>query len=221
MILNPPADWNAFFSSLRILTRDAPVPSINQVAGEIPDPFRVLISTIISLRTKDEVTIAASERLFARADTPGHILNTPESEIAELIFPCGFYKTKAVTIRTVSQLLIERHGGMVPDSFDALTALPGVGAKTANLTLGLAFGIPSICVDTHVHRIPNRMGWIASSNPEETETDLEQILPREFWIEINSLMVAFGKTVCVPVSPWCGKCPFFEDCPKAGVKKQR
>ncbi len=221
MILKPPRDWISFFETLREATREAPVPSINQVAGDVPDPFRVLISTILSLRTKDEVTISASERLFALADTPEAIVNTPEATIADLIFPCGFYKTKANTVRTVSQLLLKNHNGKVPHSFDALTALPGVGAKTANLTLGLAFGIPSICVDTHVHRIPNRMGWIRTGSPEETETYLKRILPEEFWIEINSLMVAFGKTICVPVSPWCGRCPYSLQCPKEGVKKQR
>ena len=121
----------------------------------------------------------------------------------------------------MSRILLTHSNGKVPDTYEALVALPGVGGKTANLTLGLAFGVPAICVDTHVHRIPNRLGWIRTASVEETESALRMILPREYWIELNSLLVAFGKTVCVPVSPWCGRCPLAAECEKHGITKFR
>ncbi|WP_319560026.1 endonuclease III [Marispirochaeta sp.] len=197
------------------------MPSVTRIAGNGPDPYRVLISTIISLRTKDEVTIAASERLFSIADNPSRMVETAPSAIAELIYPAGFYRTKTDTILKISAILLEKYCGQVPDSICELLALPGVGRKTANLTLGLAFGIPSICVDTHVHRIPNRAGWIRTVSPEQTEDALMRILPKKYWIEINTLLVAFGKEICTPVSPWCSRCPVSEWCKQVGVERHR
>jgi endonuclease-3 len=162
---------------------------------------------MISLRTKDEVTFAASERLFARAYTPQQMLDVPESEIASLIFPAGFYRTKASNIREVSRIIMELHDGSVPRSAEDLTALPGVGLKTANLVLGLGFGIPAICVDTHVHRIANRLGWIHTKNALGSEDALRQLLPESLWIETNELLVSFGQSICTPQSPWCSRCP--------------
>ncbi|ORC34927.1 endonuclease III [Marispirochaeta aestuarii] len=213
--------WKQIISVLRRATGATEVPSVTKIAGDGPDPYRVLISTIISLRTRDEVTISASERLFSAADTPSAMLRLSSPAVADLIYPAGFYRTKADTILKISGILLEAHDGKVPSRLTDLLTLPGVGRKTANLTLGLAFGIPSICVDTHVHRIPNRAGWISTSNPEQTEDALMQILPEEFWIEINTLLVAFGKDTCTPVSPWCSRCPISNWCSRIGVSRHR
>jgi endonuclease-3 len=185
------------------------------------DPFRLLVACVISLRTKDEVTAAASRRLFAVASTPERVAALREERIARLIFPAGFYHTKAKQIRAIAQRIVADHGARVPASRDALLALPGVGRKTANLVLGLAFGIPAICVDTHVHRISNRLGMVRTTTPEETEHALENVLPKRLWIEINDLLVTFGQNVCQPVSPWCSRCPVARRCPRIGVTRHR
>ena len=197
--------------------------SVNAVAAETdrPDPFRVLVSTIISLRTRDETTLAASRRLFETAATPAAVATLPVERIEELIYPAGFYRNKARTIHTTAEILLEKHGGSVPASRDELVALPGVGRKTANLVLGVAFGIPAICVDIHVHRIANRLGWVDTSNPEDTEFALMKILPEEYHIAINELLVGFGQRVCTPQSPWCSRCPLREECPRRGVQRSR
>lgn len=161
---------------------------------------------MISLRTKDDVTLAASRRLFAAAGTPAELASLDEEEIARLIYPAGFYRMKAGNIREVARTVARQ--GTVPDTLELLTALPGVGRKTANLVLNLGFGIPAICVDTHVHRIANRLGWIATRTPDETERALMALMPARHWIETNELLVAFGQQVCTPVSPRCSACPF-------------
>jgi len=179
---------------------------------------------MISLRTKDDVTLAASERLFAKADNPKAVLGLEEDDIARLIYPAGFYRTKAQNIRTAARILSERYSEKVPASLDELIQLPGVGRKTANLVLNLGFGIPAICVDTHVHRISNRFGWVRTKTPEQTERALAEILPRKHWIEINELLVGFGQRVCTPVSPRCSECPFAEgeaQCRREGVSRSR
>jgi endonuclease-3 len=185
------------------------------------DPFRLLVACVISLRTKDEVTAQASARLFAVAAAPEALARLPQSRIAKLIFPAGFYNTKAKQIREISRRIARDHGDRVPADREALLALPGVGRKTANLVLGLGFGIPAICVDTHVHRISNRLGLVRTKNPEETEHALEKVLPRRLWIEINDLLVTFGQNVCQPVSPWCSTCPLAARCPRIGVGRHR
>lgn len=197
--------------------------SINRIADqtERPDPFRVLIGTIISLRTKDAVTFAASERLFARAETPAALSRVPREEVEQLIYPAGFYRSKAATIQTICEILVRDHGGDVPRTLEDLIALPGVGRKTANLVLGVGHGIPAICVDTHVHRIPNRIGWVETRTPEQTEAALADILPREFWIPINELLVLFGQQICTPVSPRCSVCPLAAECLRRGVERSR
>ncbi len=185
------------------------------------DPFRLLVACVISLRTKDAVTAAASARLFAAAATPRAVAALDEARIAEMIFPAGFYNTKARQIREIARRIAAGHGGRVPGDRDALLALPGVGRKTANLVLGLGFGLPAICVDTHVHRISNRLGLVATRTPEQTEHALEEALPQRYWIEINDLLVTFGQQVCQPVSPWCSRCPLAQRCPRVGVDRSR
>ncbi len=197
------------------------MPSVSKIASEKRDPFKVLISTIISSRTKDDVTLKASKRLFSVADTPEKMKDVPEPRIAECIYPAGFYTTKAKHIREASILLTKNFAGEVPESRDDLLLLPGVGRKTANLVLNLGFGIPAICVDTHVHRISNRIGFVHTKSPEETERELMKILPKNYWIEINGLFVAFGKKICTPQSPLCSTCTFREECPKIGVERSR
>ncbi|HEX4822804.1 MAG TPA: endonuclease III [Candidatus Polarisedimenticolaceae bacterium] len=182
-----------------------------------PDPFRILVSCVISLRTKDEVTYPATERLFAKASTPAAMAGLAEAAIARLIYPAGFYRVKARQIRAIARILEERYGGRVPDTIEELLGLPGVGRKTANLTVTLGFGKPGICVDTHVHRISNRLGWVATRTPDETERALRLVLPRRFWIPINETLVRHGQAVCKPVSPLCSGCAVSPRCARVGV----
>jgi endonuclease III len=191
------------------------------VAARREDPFAVLVSTMISLRTKDEVTAAASARLLARAANPRELASLSEAAIARLIYPAGFYRTKARHLRQASRLLVEGQGGRVPESMEDLLALPGVGRKTANLVRNLGFGLPGICVDTHVHRISNRLGWVRTRTPLETERALEAVLPRRYWIPVNGLLVAFGQRTCTPQSPRCSACPIRRHCARAGVTRSR
>ena len=211
-------DWLA-----RELTkvREAVRPTTLAEVERRRDPFRLLVACVISLRTKDEVTAQASARLFAVAATPEALARLPQSRIAKLIFPAGFYNTKAKQIREISRRIARDHGDRVPADREALLALPGVGRKTANLVLGLGFGIPAICVDTHVHRISNRLALVRTKNPEETEHALEKALPQRLWIEINDLLVTFGQNVCQPISPRCSECPLARRCPRVGVTRSR
>jgi endonuclease-3 len=184
-------------------------------------PFRLLVACVISLRTKDEVTAEASRRLFAIADSPEALAALEPASIAEAIFPAGFYNTKAKQLRTIGEILRDRYGGEVPGDEEALLELPGVGRKTANLVLGLGFGIPAICVDTHVHRISNRLGLVATTTPERTEFALRKVLPKDLWIPINDLLVTFGQNRCHPTSPRCTGCPLDDLCPRIGVTRSR
>lgn len=196
-------------------------PAVTEVAQRDRDPFRVLVSCIISLRTKDEVTEVASKRLFARAASPSAMLKLSTREIGKLIFPAGFYRTKARTLRELAQKLIAEHNGRVPASLEELLKLKGVGRKTANLVITMAFNKPGICVDIHVHRISNRLGWVKTKTPEQTEMALRESLPKRYWIDLNDQLVTFGQNICQPVSPWCSKCPLQKSCPKIGVKRKR
>lgn len=195
--------------------------AVSKIAARSPDPFKILISTILSLRTKDEVTAGASKRLFALASTPAQLAAAAEKSIREAIYPVGFYKTKAKTIRNVSKTIRDKHNGTVPGSMEELLAMKGIGRKTANLVLTLGFGIDGICVDTHVHRVSNRTGLVATKNTDDTEFELMKVLPRKYWIGYNELLVNFGKMVCKPVSPLCTECPLYKRCPRKGVKKHR
>jgi len=209
---------------LRILRKAAPqwnAPVLTLMAAEKRDPFLTLIGCILSLRTKDETTAIAAPRLFDRARTPAAMLELPAATIERLIYPVGFYRTKARVIGDICRDLIGRFGGKVPNQIDQLLTLKGVGRKTANLVVTEAFGKPGICVDTHVHRISNRWGLVTTKTPDHTEAALRKVLPRRYWIEYNSLLVAFGQTLCQPVSPWCSRCPIEPSCPKIGVAHSR
>jgi endonuclease III len=207
-----------------ILRKEVPkfqVPIVTEMSRRRRDPFDVLISTILSLRTKDEVTRQAATRLLQKAHNPQEILSLPESEIAALIYPVGFYKTKARTIRQICQELIEKYNGKVPDDLDELLKLKGVGRKTANLVITLGYAKPGICVDTHVHRVSNRLGYVKAKNPDETEKALREKLPREYWIEYNDLLVTWGQNICRPISPFCSKCAILPYCRQVGVSQHR
>jgi len=197
------------------------VPIVTLMSQTGSDPFKILVATVLSLRTKDEVTAKAAERLFQVADTPEKLLKLEEDEMASLIYPVGFYRRKAKNLKEIAKILIEKYGGKVPDDLEELLKLPGVGRKTANLVVTLGYGKPGICVDTHVHRIMNRLGYVKTKTPEETEFALREKLPREFWIEINDLLVSLGQHICHPTSPKCSQCPIEPYCPKIGVKRSR
>jgi len=208
-------------AKIRRAIRPFQTPAVTVVAKASRDPFQVLISCLISLRTKDEVTDVASQRLFAKADSPKKMLALREREIAKLIFPAGFYRTKAKQIREISRVLMDDYQSRVPDTLEELLKLKGVGRKTANLVITVAYYKPGICVDTHVHRISNRLGWVKTKTPGQTEMALREILPKRYWIPINDWLVTFGQNLCQPVSPWCSKCPLENSCPQIGVKYRR
>lgn len=196
-------------------------PAVGLVAERTRDPFRVLVSCILSLRTKDGTTEKANERLFSLGSSPGEIANLPVKKIEKAIFPVGFYRTKAKTIKKLSKTLIDKYNSKVPDDLDELLKLKGVGRKTANLVITLGYGKPGICVDTHVHRIMNRWGYVKTRNPHETEMALREKLPKKYWLEINNLLVLYGQNLCKPISPLCSKCRLFKFCDRVSVKKSR
>jgi endonuclease III len=197
------------------------MPIVSHLAEDQRDPFVILISTLLSLRTKDEVTAEATERLFALAATPQGMLEIPQSKIANAIYPVGFYRVKARTIHHACRELIGRFESKVPDNLDDLLSIRGVGRKTANLVITLAYGKEGICVDTHVHRISNRLGYVATKSPDETEMALRDKLPQNHWIIYNTLLVAFGRKTCKPVSPLCSACPIRKYCDRVGVALSR
>jgi len=185
-------------------------------------PYTTLISCILSLRTKDEVTEKASIRLLKKYNTPEKMIKLSEKQIQSLIYPVGFYKTKAKRIKEMSQTLIEKYNSMVPDDFNELLKLKGVGRKTANIVM--VYGHKKegyLPIDTHCHRIPNRLGWIKTKTPEETEKKLREILPKKHWHDFNNLFVTFGQTICVPISPFCSRCPIKNYCKRISVKNSR
>jgi len=196
------------------------VPSVTQISAR-RDAYQVLISCILSLRTKDKTTVQASQRLFKVADNPANMLKLTVGKIQKLIYPVGFYRNKSRAILQISRKLLKDYSGKVPRLLDALLGLNGVGRKTDNLVLGLGFGIPAICVDTHVHRISNRLGWVKTNKPEETELVLRSIIPRSKWIELNTILVTFGQNLCFPVSPFCSKCKVYGLCKRRGVVTSR
>ncbi len=184
-------------------------------------PFRLLVACVISLRTKDEVTAEASRRLFEIAPTPNHLAELEEKQIAGAIYPAGFYNTKAAQLKQIGRIIRDDFDDEVPASEADLLSMPGVGRKTANLVLGLGFGIPAICVDTHVHRISNRLGFVSTNTPEQTERALMEVLPRDLWVPINDLLVTFGQNRCHPTSPRCTNCQLEDLCPRIGVTRSR
>lgn len=195
-------------------------PIVSLISSRTKDPYQILLSTILSLRTKDAVTARATEKLLRAAKTPYAIIELSEDDISHLIYPVGFYHTKAKNILLIAKILIEKYDGNVPDDLERLLQLPGVGRKTANLVLNEGFGKSAICVDTHVHRISNRWAFVRTKTPEKTEFSLMKILPKKWWIDYNRLLVAFGQTICKPVKPNCRKCPISYFCPKTGVKNE-
>ncbi len=197
------------------------LPVVSHLAADQRDPFVIFISTLLSLRTKDETTAVATERLFQLAATPAAMLQIPAAKIAKTIYPVGFYRMKAQTIQHACRELISRFNSKVPDSIDDLLTIKGVGRKTANLVVALAYGKNAICVDTHVHRISNRLGYVKTRTPDETEFALRKKLPRRHWIIYNTIMVAFGRKTCKPVSPICSRCPVSKYCDRIGVVVSR
>jgi endonuclease-3 len=209
---------------IRVLRRVVPkweTPIVGVVAESSRDPFQILISCILSLRTQDTTTAQASRRLFALADTPEAMVRLSTNKIEKAIFPVGFYRTKARNIREICGTLIENYSGKVPEEIDELLMLKGVGRKTANLVVTLGYRKPGICVDTHVHRISNRWGYVRTKNPKETEFALRRKLPKQYWIEYNDLLVTFGQHLCRPISPMCSQCPVKRYCDKVGVTISR
>jgi len=210
---------------IRILRREVKkwqTPVVGVIADESSsDPFKILISCILSLRTQDATTDQASHRLFALADTLEKMLRLPTKKIERAIYPVGFYRTKAKNIREICRALLENYSGKVPDEIDELLKLKGVGRKTANLVVTLGYRKPGICVDTHVHRISNRWGYVRTKNPKETEFALREKLPRQYWLEYNDLLVTLGQNLCRPMSPLCSRCPIERYCDNVGVTQRR
>ena len=188
----------------------------------VKTPFSTLISCLLSLRTKDEVTADASYRLFRKYNTPNQIVKASEEEIKSLIYPVGFYKTKAKRIKEISKTILENYNGKVPNDFKELLKLKGVGRKTANIVMVYGHNKQGFLpIDTHCHRIPNRLGWIKTKTPEQTEEELKEVLPKDYWDDFNHLFVKFGQTICVPISPFCSKCPIKKYCKQISVTKCR
>ncbi len=214
-------DIDLFVASIEKRYRDWNPPIITFIANRGATPYEVLVSTLLSLRTKDEVTCVAADRLLKAANTPEKMLTLTAKQIEKKIYPVGFYPTKAKRLLEISKILIEKFGSIVPDDIDTLLELPGVGRKTANLVLVEGYKIPAVCVDTHVHRISNRIGYVKTKNPDQTEFALRKKLPQKHWARYNELLVAFGQVICRPISPFCSKCPVSDMCKKVNVDRSR
>jgi endonuclease III len=211
-------DIHGVIRVLKKETRQWPVPAIGHY---VETPFTVLMSCLLSLRTQDRTTYAASDRLFAIAATPQTMLSTPVKKIEKVIYPVSFYRVKAKTIHAICKELLGRFGGEVPSTIDELLTLPGVGRKTANIVVTLAFRKAGIAVDTHVHRISNRLGYVKTKTPDDTEMALRKKLPPRYWIVFNDLLVAYGQNLCKPISPLCSRCKIAVYCKRVGVKTKR
>ncbi len=209
--------WEELLEAMEREARKRHAP-VYEFKKHITTPFHSLVAVLLSSRTKDETTAAVTKRLFQRVSSPEELLALSEEELAELIYPVGFYRVKARKLRELARALIERHAGEVPRTFRELVKLPGIGRKSANVVLSHMFNEPAIAVDTHVHRISNRLGIVSTSKPEETERELHRIVPEELKSKLNRAFVAFGQVVCKPVRPLCDACPLAEACPKVGVK---
>jgi endonuclease-3 len=196
-------------------------PPVSERQHAYKDAFRVLVSVLLSARTKDSTTDQVVERLFRRVKSPLDLATLPVGELERLLKPVGFYRTKAKHLKETSRMILEEFEGKIPRTMNELLRLPGIGRKSANLVIGLVFGDPAICVDTHVHRITNRWGYVRTGTPLETETALRKRLPRKYWIEINRLLVIYGQNVCTPLSPYCSRCRIEKYCRKVGVSRTR
>ena len=209
-------------TALRRATTAYTPPLIDQIIEEFGhDPYLILISCLLSLRAKDTTTIHVCRELFTIARTPEQMLSLTRPDLEKLVFKTGFYRNKAKVLHKVSAILIQEYKSMVPETLEQLLGIRGVGRKTANLVMGMAFATPAICVDTHVHRISNRLGLIATKTVEETEHELMRVLPKEHWIEWNNLLVVWGQNICAPISPKCSQCPLRNACARRGVLKSR
>jgi len=205
-------------SIMEILKNSYDANNLISSMEEADDPYKLLVSCLLSLRTKDETTYPAAKRLFQLAGTPYEMLELDPKKIEETIYPVGFYHNKTQTILSISKVLIDQYDGKVPSDLDELLKLKGVGRKTANLVLARGFKIPAICVDTHVHRISNRLGYVSSKNPTETEMALRKKLPKQWWFTINTVLVRHGQETCKPVGARCFECPIEKFCYKIDVK---
>jgi endonuclease III len=193
------------------------MPVVDLIETQTKDPFKVLLTTIMSARTKDETTILAAKRLFQRVSTPADLDSLSVKEIESLIFPVGFYREKAKNLKKLPQVLNDLFAGQIPSTVEELVQLPGVGRKTANLVVAVAFNKPAVCVDTHVHRIFNRLGYLKTSTPLETEMKLREWLPVKYWTTFNSYFVSFGQHICRPINPYCDRCPVYDYCSRIDV----
>lgn len=224
-------DWDAVFRSLEkwrreiLSTPGAEDTAVETLAAEYEEgpskPWAVLVSTILSLRTKDEVTRVSSRRLLGKAPGPEELLELGVKETASLVYPAGFYRTKAKNLTKIADILLTQYDSRVPSDIDSLLSLPGVGRKTANLVITEAFDMFGICVDIHVHRISNRCGWLETTTPEKTEMRLREILPKRYWKKINGLLVLYGQKLCRPTSPFCSLCIISKHCMRRGVDRSR
>ncbi len=204
-----------------LASREWVSPAVTIVSQREGDPFKVLISCILSLRTHDRTTGPASERIFSLAPDAATLAELPPEEVERAIYPVGFYRVKAAQIIAIARRLCREYGGIVPQGIDELLTFKGVGRKTANLVVTLGYGMPGICVDTHVHRICNRLGYVVTRTPDQTESVLREKLPSRYWIGINDLLVMCGQNLCLPVSPRCSVCPVTRFCPRKGVERWR
>ncbi len=211
-------DISAVYEILKREFEQNHTPIVDLIAAQTKDPFKVLVATILSARTKDSTTAEAVGRLFAVVSTLQDLKTISTQKLREIIFPVGFYRNKAVYLKQLPYALEELFDGKIPENVEDLTRLPGVGRKTANLVVAVGFNKHAICVDVHVHRIMNRLGYVKTKTPFETEMNLRKKLPQKFWISINSYLVSFGQNTCTPVNPHCNICPIYDDCKRVGVK---
>ena len=194
--------------------------TLNNMRGKA-DAFKILISCLLSLRARDETTEVISEKLFKIADTPQKIIKLPITKLKKIIFRSGHYNKKATALKSVSKDLIKHFKGKVPKTYEELISIKYLGPKTANIVLAFAYDQTVIPVDTHCHRVPNRIGWVKTKTAEKTEQELIKILPKKYWKEFNSIFVQFGRTICVPISPFCSNCPINKYCKKINIKRFR
>ena len=195
-----------------IKNANLPQTDFVKMMEEFHDPFKVLICCILSLRTNDKTTYPCSLRMLELGTKPADFLSLDAETLAKAIYPVGFYKNKAQQILDLSREIIEKYNGKVPCSIDELVKFKGVGRKTANLVMAKGFDKPAICVDVHVHRISNRLGWVKTKTPDETEMELRKLLPEKYWLDINTILVTFGQNICKPQRPYCDKCPIKKYC---------
>jgi endonuclease III len=220
--MKPKFQFDKMMTILTDLFPEEAAPVITRLSRDTKkDPFIILVATLLSLRTKDETTEKVMGALMPRIKSPQDLIDIPLAELEKLIYPIGFYRNKAKGLKEAAAELINSYEGAVPDTIGELLKIRGVGRKTANLVVTEGYGKPGICVDTHVHRISNRLGVVSTKNPHQTEDDLRKKLPRQYWITYNALLVTFGKRICTPLSPKCSECPLESLCEKRGVVRSR